>query len=339
MTVGGMDYSKYADIANSTRTVNINGEKVQLRGSTSHTSQWSTVSSMHSMVNNGDAYFCTDGADDGEISGKEKAGLFAEGMWNSTKDKAVPTAIAAGTALGIKAIGATALGSTIAATTVGGAIIAAAPVVLGVAAVVGGVALAIKGISTIIKSSQNAKNATTDAEAKQAWGQMGYATTDIAVGTATAVVGAKSLKKTVPKAKQNTELQELGNKAKGLGGKIKDFFGKLFKKGKTNTTVETNQQQLIEVPKPKTNGSTVLEGELIDTPKPVQTNTTGKKPLDIIDVEIVPEEASITNKPLQLNSGKDVIYLEESIGHNYTYDGQTHLDADGYEYAYSLFNS
>lgn len=292
------DYSKYASIANQTRTIEVNGEKIQVREKTTNAEQWANVSQMHSSVNNGDTYFCTDGSDDGEITGTEKASLFAEGMWDSTKDKAIPTAVAAGAAVGIKAVAGSAIGATIGATTAGAAIMAAAPVVLGAAAVVGGIYLIGKGISSFVSASQQAENATTDSDAKSAWNQMGYSTVDTAYGVAATAMGAKQVKNSLPEAMKNPTINNATTKAKGFTSKIKNFFSKLFKKGKTGNTsnpnggagatggaqnsasgttgatnnTDTNQIKMLEAPK----GSTTAETST--TSAETATGNTGAKP-------------------------------------------------------------
>lgn len=299
-----IDNSKYLKIANQTKTIEVNGEKVQIRTQTDNTEQWAQLSNMHSQVNSGDTYFCTDGYDDGEITGTEKGSLFAEGMWDSTKDKAIPTAIAAGAAVGIKAAAGTAVGTAIAGTTVGAAVIAAAPVVLGVAAVIGGIYLIGKGISSFSKASEQAKNATTDAEAKAAWKTMGESTVDTAYGVAVTTAGVKSLNK------------------QGVFSKIKNDVKNLFSRTPKGTNTlqlpsgSTNKPQL-----PSGSGSSA-DVEIIDAPKSANTNVPAKAEPKIIDVEYTKVD---TGAQGQIPSGKNVIELGPATGSNVMYDGYTNV--------------
>lgn len=185
MTVGtaDLDYGKYQNYGY--KTITVNGEAMNFYSKNDNSSAWSSISSMHDLVNNGDLYLCTDGNDDGKITTKEKASLFVEGMGNKIKEQAK--------AIAEHPIKTTAIvGGVVAAAAIAGSIVGAPVVgaVLGIAGVVGAVVGAVKGVMSFCEASNQAANATTDHEAKQAYVNMGGATTEVVENVALAAVSA-----------------------------------------------------------------------------------------------------------------------------------------------------
>lgn len=162
---------------------------------------------------------CTDGADDGKIGLFSAVGNVAKGVGKTVVN-------AAKGALGFKSDGTWSplkLAKTVAIGAVCAAFPAAALVACGVGAVAGG--------AQIIKGVGNAMSATTDAEAKSAWQNVGAGT----FTTAASVIGAKASYKGVMN----------GAKANG-GSAIEDLAGK---GGNTSLTSLIKEKGITETAK------------------------------------------------------------------------------------------
>ena len=128
---------------------------------------------------------CTDGCDDGKISFWSKAGNFVEGIaktivggakaFISDPKKVLKTAVV-GAGLFVLA-SMPPVGTAIAATI----------------AVIGGAKLIGNGVKTIFNGVKNAQAADTDAEAKDAWEQIGNGAFKTGLGVAAAAKGASKL--------------------------------------------------------------------------------------------------------------------------------------------------
>lgn len=157
---------------------------------------------------------CTDGADDGKI------GLFSA-IGNVAKGVGKTVVNAAKGALGFKSDGTWSplkLAKTVAIGAVCAAFPAAALVACGIGAVAGG--------AQIVKGVGNAMSATTDAEAKSAWQNVGAG----AFTTAASVAGAKASYKGVVKSSTTGKLADFAKEhsvkdASNLGSMIKAAKG------------------------------------------------------------------------------------------------------------------
>lgn len=221
--------------------------------------------------NNNTMATAIDGKDDGKISFKEKIQNFGKGliapiktMFSSPKNIAITAASVAG-------------GAALIALTGG----AAAPVMVALGLIGGGVQIG-QGIYKQV-------NAKTDAQARQAWQQMGSGTFTAGVSAA----GAKSSLKAagVKDVKNMSVLKAMWQCIKDIPKNLKNGFSTASAKiSNAAQAAKTAADTAATTPKSKTsahNESTPIEPEIIDsTEMPNIPNARSSKP-DIIDVDFV----------------------------------------------------
>lgn len=230
---------------------------------------------------------CTDGVDDGQISFGEKASSFIKGIFSPI------TSLFKSPENFIKGAAMIAGGAALCAVTGG----AAMPFLVAAGVVGGGV--------QVVKGAINASNATTDAEAKAAWEDMGCGT-GVVAGS---VIGAKSAAKAagIEGAENMSALQATKACFKYSGQKIGGLFtgsssaaagtaGTKTSSAESNSKPAevgaTNKKPAVAESKPTTTETTVAEKPTTVESKPATTEAAAaKKP---VTAETKPKTAQET---------------------------------------------
>ncbi|MBQ3642215.1 hypothetical protein II906_09885 [bacterium] len=159
---------------------------------------------------------CTDGVDDGKISFWSKVGNFFEGVGKTI----------VGTLHNIvsdpkKLIGTVAGGLALAAIS---CIPGVGPFIAGAIGIAGGAGLIATSVKTVAENAKKAANATTDAEAKDAWEGLGEGATEGACGVIAIVTSAKGISSAATKGGVPSIVKN--------GGGWKEILKGLFNGGK-----------------------------------------------------------------------------------------------------------
>lgn len=247
---------------------------------------------------------CADGVDDGQISFGEKASSFIKGIFSPiTSLFKSPENFIKGAAMMIG-------GAALCAVTGG----AAAPFLVAAGVIGGGV--------QVVKGAINASNATTDAEAKAAWEDMGCGT-GVVAGS---VIGAKSAAKAagIEGAENMSALQATKACFKYSGQKVGGLFtGSSSAAGAATSTSGTKTSSAKSNSKPAEVGATNKKPVVAES-KPTTTETTvAEKPTTVESKPATTETeaANVNNKTAKGNitEGKsDIAQTKESM--------QTQLD-------------